>query len=548
MTDSRARRSSRCSRAVMTQKRADIHVKSTADAFPDMMKNAGRKVSGGGSVIMGRETQGRGLPMPRARRLRPVTSWSRARSSSASATRRCAAQVCGRCAHEMTDYEGLGHPCRSLGARGDRAERQDRHRYVAARQRAMELTYDGSHMQLNPQDITADRRTRQRKDTAEEKRVELHLHTRMSNMDALTDTGSVVKRRQVGECPPSPSPTTVWRRAFQTLGIPVRVKSKILYGCEGYFVNNMDDRIAIHGASGHRLFRVRSSALTLKRPASKVTQEAITEIGAVILKNGEIVETPDLCRPRAQAFARDHRPHRHHGRDAARRAEALQMRARIPQLCGRPRRSPRTTRSLTSALSARAAKKCGIPFEPTYLDSLILAQNLLPELGKYKLDIVADHLTASAVQPSPRVRRCGPGRADAREVFRHAEARGVTRFAADQRRDDQACAHWGAKRNRFPKHIILIAKNKVGLKNLYQLISASNLKYFKRVPIIPKSELIAHREGLIIGSACEAGELFRAIIDHKDWNELKRIASFYDFLEIQPLCNNRFHGARRHGE
>ena len=184
-------------------------------------------------------------------------------------------------------------------------------------------------------------------------------------------------------------------------------------------------------------------------------------------------------------------------------------------------------------------KKCGIPFEPTYLDSLIFAQNLLPDLGKYKLDIVADHLQLPQFNHHRASDDAVPVAQMLAKFFVMLEERGVTRL--QQINDEMTKLRpLGVKRNRFPKHIILIAKNKVGLKNLYQLISASNLKYFKRVPIIPKSELVAHREGLIIGSACEAGELFRAIVDHKDWNELKRIASFYDYLEIQPLGNNRF--------
>ena len=184
-------------------------------------------------------------------------------------------------------------------------------------------------------------------------------------------------------------------------------------------------------------------------------------------------------------------------------------------------------------------RKCSIPFEPTYIDTLILAQNLLPGLGKYKLDIVAEHLQLPQFNHHRASDDAVPVAQMLAKFFPMLEERGVTRLQQINN-EMLKLRPLGSKSNRFPKHIILLAKNKAGLKNLYQLISLSNLKYFKRVPIIPKSELIAHREGLIIGSACEAGELFRAVADHKDWEELKRIASFYDYLEIQPICNNRF--------
>ncbi|MFR7894544.1 MAG: PHP domain-containing protein [Dysosmobacter sp.] len=181
----------------------------------------------------------------------------------------------------------------------------------------------------------------------------------------------------------------------------------------------------------------------------------------------------------------------------------------------------------------------GLDFDPTYVDSLILAQNLLPGLGKYKLDIVADHLDLPAFNHHRASDDAATVGYMLISFWKMLHERGIHTLQAVNK-EMEKLRPLGSKSNRFPKHIIILARNKVGLKNLYQLISASNLKYFKRVPTIPKSELMAHREGLIIGSACEAGELFKAVVDHKDWDELKRIASFYDYLEIQPLCNNAF--------
>ena len=519
-----------------------VRISLTQGGFPKQEprpSNAGggaRKESSAGKIIMGREIKGHPMPMselnPKAgnvvvegkvfkcefRELRQPGMW--------------VALI------EMTDYEG-SVIVRKRMLEKDVAPLRDRVSTgmwlrVAG---TMELTYDGHDMQLNPRDVT-EITHEPRMDTAEVKRVELHLHTRMSNMDALTDTGSVVKLAAKWGMPAIAITDHGVAQSFPDAWHAGEGKIKILYGCEGYFVNNIDDRIASHGHQDIG-FSDEIVCFDIETTGLKVTQEAITEIGAVRLRNGEIVET-------FQTFV-----------DPERRLtpEIIGLTGITDDMLrGAPKLKDALTAFLAFAGNAPLAahnaefdisfiragcQKCGIPFEPTYIDTLILAQNLLPGLGKYKLDIVADHLQLPQFNHHRASDDAVPVAQMLTKFFPMLEERGVTRLQQINN-EMLKLRPLGSKSNRFPKHIILLAKNKAGLKNLYQLISLSNLKYFKRVPIIPKSELIAHREGLIIGSACEAGELFRAVADHKDWEELKRIASFYDYLEIQPICNNRF--------
>ena len=519
-----------------------VRISLTQGGFPKQEprpSNAGggaRKESSAGKIIMGREIKGHPMPMselnPKAgnvvvegkvfkcefRELRQPGMWL--------------ALI------EMTDYEG-SVIVRKRMLEKDVAPLRDRVSTgmwlrVAG---TMELTYDGHDMQLNPRDVT-EITHEPRMDTAEVKRVELHLHTRMSNMDALTDTGSVVKLAAKWGMPAIAITDHGVAQSFPDAWHAGEGKIKILYGCEGYFVNNIDDRIAIHGHQDIG-FSDEIVCFDIETTGLKVTQEAITEIGAVRLRNGEIVET-------FQTFV-----------DPERRLtpEIIGLTGITDEMLrGAPKLKDALTAFLAFAGDAPLAahnaefdisfiragcRKCGIPFEPTYIDTLILAQNLLPGLGKYKLDIVAEHLQLPQFNHHRASDDAVPVAQMLTKFFPMLEERGVTRLQQINN-EMLKLRPLGSKSNRFPKHIILLAKNKAGLKNLYQLISLSNLKYFKRVPIIPKSELIAHREGLIIGSACEAGELFRAVADHKDWEELKRIASFYDYLEIQPICNNRF--------
>ena len=401
----------------------------------------------------------------------------------------------------------------------------------------VELTYDGRDIVLRPVNIMKAAHPG-RQDNAPEKRVELHLHTQMSSMDALTDVGKVVKQAAAWGHPAIAITDHGTVQAFPKARDAAKGKIKVLYGVEGYYVNNLDDRIAVHGAQDQD-FDDEIVCFDIETTGLKVTREAITEIGAVVLKNGKITET-------FQTFVNPGR----------------RLTPEIIGLTGITDAMLADAPSLKEALTAflqfvngrvlaahnaefdisfirAGCRKVGLEFEPTYIDSLILAQNLLPELHKYKLDIVAEHLNLPAFnhhRASDDAGMVGYMLVPFFEKMRREL--GISRLQEINGEMEKLRPLGGGSRH--PKHIIILAKNKLGLKHLYQLVSASNLKYFKRYPIIPKTELVTHREGLIIGSACEAGELFRAVADHKDWAELRRIASFYDYLEIQPICNNMF--------
>ena len=402
------------------------------------------------------------------------------------------------------------------------------------------LSFDGKDVQLQPVSIMRIQH-QGRKDTAPEKRVELHLHTQMSTMDAITDVGKVVAQAASWGHPAIAITDHGTVQAFpKARDAGKKGKIKILYGVEGYFVNNLDDRIAVHGEQDQD-FADEIVCFDIETTGLKVRREAITEIGAVVLKNGEITE-------RFQTFVNPNRRLTPEiigltGITDAMLADAPQLKdaltAFLQFVNGRPLAAHNAEFDIS--FIREGCRKVGLEFDPTYVDSLILAQNLLPELHKYKLDIVAEHLDLPAFnhhRASDDAAMVGYMLIPFFEKMR--KEMGIHRLQQING-EMLKLRPEGGKSNRHPKHIIILAKNKLGLKHLYQLISASNLKYFKRVPIIPKTELAAHREGLIIGSACEAGELFRAVADgSKDWAELKRIASFYDYLEIQPICNNMF--------
>lgn len=385
-----------------------------------------------------------------------------------------------------------------------------------------------------------------RLDTALEKRVELHLHTAMSTMDALTDVGKVVAQAAAwghraiaitdhGIAQAFPD---AMKAASKNKVAGTDKNIQILYGCEAYYVNDVDDRIVVHGTQNIPLTG-EFVAFDLETTGLSAQTDVITEIGAVIYRDGEMLD-------QFQSFVNPRRPLTQKITDLTGITDEMlrdapdidEVLPKFLAFCGdRPLAAHNADFDVGFILAA--CRKIGIEYSPTYVDTLILAQNMLPNLKNHKLNIVADALSLPEFNHHRAVDDGVTVAHMLRRFFAMLSEKGVKDL--DGVNPLMLELRSGGKiMDRQARHMILFAKNQIGLRNLYRLISYGHLNYFKRVPRIPKSELIRWREGLLIGSACEAGELFQAIVNHKSRSELLRIASFYDFLEIQPLDNNRF--------
>lgn len=372
-------------------------------------------------------------------------------------------------------------------------------------------------------------------DDAPVKRVELHLHTNMSSMDGITDAGTLVKRAiKWGHKAIAITDHGVAQAFPDAMNAAASGDIKIIYGVEAYFVNDM-----IPIVNGPQESEVDGEFIVfdLETTGFSAKNERITEIGAVRVSGGGIKES-------FNTFVNPEKPIPERVveltgitddmvKDAPSQEEAVRS---FLDFCGENTILVAHNAQFDISFIRAACERYDIPYSHTFIDTVPLCRTMLPGLKNYKLDTVSKHLKLDDFNHH---RACDDAKilADIMLVlFKDLkEERNITSV---QKINTGLAGGDTSKLKAY--HQIILVKNLVGLKNLYKLISMAHLNYYFRVPRIPKSELIKHREGLIIGSACEAGELYRSIVDGRPWDEIKKIADFYDYLEIQPNGNNEF--------
>lgn len=376
-------------------------------------------------------------------------------------------------------------------------------------------------------------------DNAEKKRVELHMHTNMSQMDAVTSAGDLVNRAyQWGHKTVAITDHGVAQAFPDAMKAADKInkdeeKIKIIYGVEAYFMDDLVESVKGDADTG---FDGTFICFDIETTGLSAARDKITEIGAVKVENGVITDTfstfanPEM--PIPQKITQLTGITDDMVKDAPSQSDAV---GAFLEFAGDNVLVAHNAPFDTSFI-AKACEDMGREYNYTSIDTVAISRAILTDIKNCKLDTVAKFLRLGDFNHH----RATDDAEMLARIFINLCQRLTDDYGITKTNDINTKIAGGDFKKLPTYHQIILVKNKTGLKNLYRLISYSHLNYFYKKPRIPKSELVKYREGLIIGSACCAGQLYMAILEGKPWGELKQIASFYDYLEIQPAGNNSF--------
>ena len=394
-----------------------------------------------------------------------------------------------------------------------------------------------------------------RMDTSAYKRVELHCHTKMSDMDGVSEAKDIVKRAYKwghpaiaitdhGVSQAFPDANHVWEDLWRDEAKKRKENGdenpdkqdffKVIYGCEIYLV---DDTNEIAMGDTTKSLQEEYVVFDIETTGFSPVKNRIIEIGAVKVSGGEIVD-------RFSTFVNPQTPipfeiEKLTGIHDDMVMDSPTIETVLPEFlefCGEAVLVAHNANFDMSFIKENA-RRLNIPKEFTYVDTVGIARLLLPNQAKHTLDAVAKTLGISLENHHRAVDDAGATAEIFVKFIPMLEKEGATTLKDVNR---LGAASVESVRRLPSYHCIVLAKNNVGRINLYRLISESHINYFQRRPKVPKTLLHKYREGLIIGSACEAGELYRALLDGKSDTEIARLVNFYDYLEIQPVGNNQF--------
>lgn len=371
-------------------------------------------------------------------------------------------------------------------------------------------------------------------DLCEEKRVELHLHTNMSSMDGISSASKLIERAaKWGHKAIAITDHGVAQAFPEAMDSGKKNKIKIIYGVEAYLV---DDGENIVTGDYEKTLKDEFVVFDIETTGFSSENHRIIEIGAVKIKEGKIIESfNELINPSVDIPYQITELTGINNEMVMDKDSIEKILPKFMEFCNGTILVAHNAPFDVSFIR-KNCRDLHIEFNNAVMDTIPLCKFLLPELKRYKLNVVAKHLGISLENHHRAVDDATATGEILLKCFDRLKERDIHTL---KELNDQYIGNFNVKTaNTY--HLIILCKNQVGLKNLYKIISKSNLEYFNKRPRMPKSMIMDYREGLIIGSACEAGQVFKEVLNGKNYDEIKDILSFYDYLEIQPIGNNQF--------